>query len=102
VARQRGHHEDLQRKADEGRVDVRADDSDDARLLERPHPVQGRGRGQAGHAGELDVGLVGVGLQRDEELDVNFIKLDGHETKLYLARPVDRQMKTCTAARWRT
>jgi hypothetical protein len=94
VARQRGHHEDLQREADEGRVDVRADDPDHARLLERPHPVQGRGRGQAGDAGELDVGLVGVGLQLDEELDVNFIKSDGHNTKLYLARTGDRQMMT--------
>jgi hypothetical protein len=63
VARQRGHHEDLQREADQGRVDVRADDPDHARLLERPHSVQGRGRGQAGAAGELDVGRVGVGLQ---------------------------------------
>jgi hypothetical protein len=94
VARQRGHHEDLQREADQGRVDVRADDPDDARLLERPHPVQGRGRGQAGDAGELDVGLVSVGLQLDEKLDVNFIKFDGHRTKLYLARTGDRQMMT--------
>jgi hypothetical protein len=102
VARQRGHHEDLQREADQGRVDVRADDPDHARLLERPHPVQGRGRGQAGDAGELDVGLIGVGLQLSEELDVNFIKLEGHNTKLYLARSLDRQMKAGTTARWRT
>jgi hypothetical protein len=101
VARQRGHHEDLQRKADEGRVDVRADDPDDPGLLERPHPVQGRGRGQPGDAGELDVGLVGVGLQLNEELDVNFIKFYGHETKLYLAKALDRQMKTGMTARWR-
>jgi hypothetical protein len=102
VARQRGHHEDLQRKADEGRVDVRADDSDDARLLERPHPVQGRGRGQPGDTGEFDVGLVGVGLQLGEELNVNFIKFDGHETKLYLARGLNCQIITSSTARWRT
>jgi hypothetical protein len=102
VARQRGHHEDLQGEADEGRVDVRADDPDDARLLERAHPVQGRGRGQAGDPGELNVGLVGVGLQLGEELDVNFIKLDGHNTKLYLAGVLGRQMKPGATARWRT
>jgi hypothetical protein len=99
VARQRSHHEDLQREADQGRVDVRADDPDHARLLERPHPVQGRGRGQTGDAGELDVGLVGVGLQLNEELDVNFVKFDGHRTKLYLARALDQQIMTSLAAR---
>jgi hypothetical protein len=66
VPGQRGHHEHLQREADQGGVDVRADDPDHAGLLERPHPVQGRGRRQAGAAGEFDVGLVGVRLQLDE------------------------------------
>jgi hypothetical protein len=102
VPRQRGHHEHLQREADQGRVDVRADDPDHARLLQRPHPVQGRGRGQAGDAGELDVGLIRVGLQLGKQLYVNFIKLNGHKTKLYLAEGVCRQMMTRLTARWRT
>jgi hypothetical protein len=76
-------HPDLQRKAREGRVDLRADDPDHARLLERPHPVQRRGRGQAGQLGEFHVGAVRVGLQRGKQLNVNFIKFHGHLTKLY-------------------
>ena len=94
VPRQRGRHPDLQREARQGRVDVRPDDPDDAGVLERPHPVQRRGGGQADQPGELDVGAVRVRLQLGEQLNVNFIKLDGHIAKLYFVKAVRWQMMT--------
>jgi len=79
---------------------MRADDPDDARLLERPHPVQRRGGRQAGQPGELHVGAVRVGLQRGKQLDVNIIKFYGHITKLYSVDLTYRQIMAGVAARW--
>jgi hypothetical protein len=50
--------------------------------------VQRRGGGQADEAGQLQVGPVRVRLQRVQQLDVNFIKFEGHIAKLYLANIV--------------
>jgi hypothetical protein len=69
-----GHHVQLQREARGGGIEPGADDADDARLLQAADPVQRRRRGQADHAGELDVGPVRILLQRGQQLDVNFIK----------------------------
>ena len=71
---QGGRHVDLQREAAGVRVELGADDADDARLLEPADPVQGRRGRQADQAGQLDVGPVCVVLQRGEQLYVNFIK----------------------------
>ena len=57
---------------------------DDACLLQPPDPVQGRRGRQADQPGELDVGAVRVLLQRSEQLYVNFVKINGHNTKYYL------------------
>jgi hypothetical protein len=65
-------------------VELGADDPDDACLLQPPDPVQGRRGRQAGQAGELDVGAVRVFLQCGEQRYVNFIKINGHNTKLYV------------------
>jgi hypothetical protein len=81
VPGQRGRDVQLQREAGRGRVEPGADDPDDARFLQPPDPVQGGGRRQARQPGELDVGAVRVLLQRSEQLDVNIIKFNGHNTK---------------------
>jgi hypothetical protein len=46
--------------------------------------VQGRRRGQSGQPGQFDVGTVRVLLQRSEQPNVNFVKINGHNTKYYL------------------
>jgi hypothetical protein len=46
--------------------------------------VQRGGRRQAREPGELDVGPVGVLLQRGEQLNVNIVKFNGHNTKYYI------------------
>src|ERR1700722_11184077 len=74
VTGQGGGHVDLQREAAGVRVELGADDPDDARLLEPADPVQGRRGRQADQAGQLDVGPVGVGLQGVEQLKVNIVK----------------------------
>ena len=81
---QRGRDVHLQREAGRGRVELGPDDPDDAGLLQPPDPVQGRGGRQADQPGELDVGAVRVLLQRGEQLYVNFIKVNGHNTKFYI------------------
>ncbi len=82
---QRGGDVQLQREPGGGRVELRADDADHSGLLQPAHPVQRcRGR-QADEAGQFDVRAVRVGLQRSEQLYVNFIKFNGHSTKGYLA-----------------
>ena len=71
---QGGRHVDLQREAAGVRVELGADDPDDARLLQPADPVQGgRGR-QADQPGQLDVGPVRILLQRGQQLDVNIVK----------------------------
>src|SRR5262249_9278959 len=67
-----------------GRVELGADDPDDARLLQPADPVQRRRRGEADQARELDVRAVRVDLQRSEQPYINFIKLNGHISKYYL------------------
>jgi hypothetical protein len=74
MAGQGGGHVDLQRKPAGVRVELGADDPDDARLLEPADPVQGRRGRQADQTGQLDVGPVRVGLQRVEQFDINIVK----------------------------
>jgi hypothetical protein len=78
---ERGEHVELQREPGRLRVDLGPDDPDHPRLLERAHPVQRRGRRQAGQPGQLDVGPVRVGLQRGQQYEVNFVKVYSHETE---------------------
>ena len=64
-----------------------ADDPDGIlATLQPPDPVEGSPAGveMARQAGELDVGAVRVFLQRSEQRYVNFIKINGHNTKLYV------------------
>ena len=74
MTRQGGRHVELKREAAGDRVELGADDADDARLLEPTDPVQGRRGRQADQAGEFDVGPVRILLQRGEQLDVNIVK----------------------------
>ena len=55
-------------------------------LLQPADPVQRRRGGQPDQAGQLHVRAVRVGLQRGEQLYVNFIKFNGHITIYYLAK----------------
>ena len=66
------------------RIELGADDPDHARLLQPADPVQCGRRGQPDQPGQLDVGPVGILLQRSEQLYVNFVKLNRHKTKYYL------------------
>jgi hypothetical protein len=75
---------DLQTEARRRRIEPGRDGADDAGLLEPADPVQGRRRGQTHRAGELDVRHVGVGLQQDEELDVDVVQFGGHGATLAL------------------
>ena len=64
-------------------VELGADPADDAALLETAHAVQRRRRRQPDDARQLDVGAIGVVLQLDQQLDVDFVKCNRHATKLY-------------------
>jgi hypothetical protein len=83
VAAHRGRHPDLQGEPGQARVDLGADDPDQAGLLQCPDPVQGRRGRQPGQAGQVHVGAVSVGLQLSQQLNVNFIKLDCHFAEYY-------------------
>jgi methanogenic corrinoid protein MtbC1 len=48
--------------------------------------VQGGRRGQPRQAGQLDVRAIRVGLQRTEQLYVNFVKFNSHLTIDYEAK----------------
>ena len=61
---------------------------DHAGLLEAADAVERRGGAEAGEAGELDVGAVGVALELIEEQDVGFVKSLCHLTKEYSASEV--------------
>ncbi len=54
--------------------------------LQPPHPVQRRGWRQPDQAGQLHVGTVSICLQLGEQLQVNFIKFNGHVSKYYLVQ----------------
>ena len=92
MAAEGGGHVRLQGKPGRGRVELGADDPDDARLLQRTDPVQRRRRGQPDEPRELDVRAVGVLLQRSEESYVNFVKINCHITILYLVSASNRQI----------
>ena len=78
---QGGHHVHLQREPGRRRIKPGADDPDHAGLLQPADPVQGRGGGKAHLASQLQVGAVRIGLQQVEQLNVNFIKFNGHVTE---------------------
>ena len=80
VTGQAGGHVHVQGEPGGGRVDPGRDDPDDPGLLQPPDAVQGRGRGEPGEPGQLDVGPVGVALQRGQQPDVNIVKQNGHLT----------------------
>ncbi len=84
MPREGSRHVHLQGESGGGRIEASADDADDTRLLQAADPVQRRRRGQSDQAGELDVGAVRVSLQRGQQLDVNFIKFNGHIAICYL------------------
>ena len=81
-----GREKTLEREARRSRVELGADDADDAGFLQPPDPVQGGRWRQADEAGELDIRPVGVRLQGGQQLNVNIIKSNSHTTKLYIAR----------------
>jgi hypothetical protein len=74
VAGQAGRHVHLQGEPGGDRVEPGADDPDDAGLLQPADPVHGRGGGEPGDPGQLDVGPVGVALQGGQQPDVNIVK----------------------------
>jgi hypothetical protein len=80
-----GGHVHVQGEAGGGRVEPGGDDPDDAGLLHAADAVQGRGGGEPDEAGQLDVGPVGVDLQRGQQLDVNIVKINSHLTIDYFA-----------------
>ena len=92
MAGQAGGHVHVQGEPGGGRVEPGGDDPDDAGLLEPADPVQGRGRGEADQAGQLDVGPVGVALQSGQQPDVNIIKVNGHLTIDYFVFSRTRQI----------
>jgi len=86
VPAERGRHVHLQREPGRGGVEQRQDDPDDPGFLQPADPVQGGRRGQPDQAGQLHVGAVRVGLQRGEQLYVNFVKFNSHFTINYRAK----------------
>ena len=91
AAQGRGHIH-LQREPGGCRVELGADDADDAGVLQPADPVQCRRGGQPDEARELDVRAVRIGLQGIEQPDVNFIKFNGHITIHYLVSSSNRQI----------
>src|SRR5215468_5209840 len=87
-----GGHVCLQGESGGGRVELGADDPDDARLLQPADPVQRRRWGQADEARELDVRAVGILLQRREQLYINFVKINSHITICYLVSASNSQI----------
>jgi hypothetical protein len=85
MAAEGGGHVHLQGEPAGGRVELSADDADDTRLLQPAHPVQGRRGGQPHQARKLDIRAVRVGLQRSQQFDVNFVKINSHLAIHYLA-----------------
>ena len=81
VPAQGGEHVQLEGEPGRFRIELGPDDPDHSGLLQRAHPVQRGGRGEARQPGQFDVGPVRIGLQRSQELEVNFIKVHGHETE---------------------
>jgi hypothetical protein len=81
VAGQGRRDVDLQGEARRRGVEPGADGADDAGVLEPADAVQRRCGGQAHRPGQVDVRDVGVRLQETQQLDVNFIKGNGHVTK---------------------
>jgi hypothetical protein len=86
VPGERGRHVYLQREPGLGGVELGPDDADDPGLLQPADPVQGCRRGKPDQAGQFHVRAVRVGLQRSEQLYVNFVKFNGHLTVDYEAK----------------
>jgi len=57
------------------------DRPDHAGLLEVADPVQGRRWGQADRAGQIDVCNICIRLEQRQQMNVNFIKGNGHSTE---------------------
>jgi hypothetical protein len=83
VAAQRDRDVDAEAEARRGFVDLRVDPLDHAGLLEAADAVERRRRREAGDAGELDVGAVGVALELVEQKDVGFVKCSYHLSEEY-------------------
>jgi hypothetical protein len=72
---------DRQGEARRRRVQPGGDRADHAGVLEVPHAMQGGSGGQPDGAGQLHVCNICIRLEHREQMDVNFIKLDGHSTE---------------------
>jgi hypothetical protein len=83
-------------------VELGVDALDDAGLLEAADAVERGGGAEAGDAGELHVGAVGVLLELVEEQDVGFVKCLCHLTKEYSTKRPECGLRGPPVLLWRT